>query len=213
MASRDRLARQLEFLVAVDALRGIARASRIGDGTRRENSAEHSWHVALFARVLAEHANAPVDVERVTAMLLIHDIVEIDVGDVPLHGPQPPDRHARESAAAARLFGLLPVDQGERFEMLWHEFESGNGLEARFARALDRLQPMLLNTLTDGGTWPEFGVTREQLVARTGHVALGSEVLWAHCEAMIDEAIGRGWVRGGEGADDGREDAERDDRR
>ena len=194
---RARLARQLEFLLAVDALKRVARASRIVGGTRRENSAEHSWHVALFARVLAEHANAAVDVDRVTTMMLVHDIVEVDVGDVPLHGPQDPDRHARESAAAKRLFGLLPADQGETLEALWHEFESGQGIDARFARALDRLQPMLLNAATDGGTWPEFEVTRAQLVARTGHVAHGSEALWAHCLEMIDEAVERGWVRDG----------------
>ena len=191
---RARLARQLDFLLAVDALKRVARASRITGGERRENSAEHSWHVALCARVLAEHANAPVDVERVTAMLLIHDVVEIDVGDVPLHGPQDLDRHARESAAATRLFGLLPDDQGAALEALWHEFESGTSIDARFARALDRLQPMLLNAATDGGTWPEFDVTRAQLVSRTGHVAHGSEALWAHCLDMIDEAVGRGWV-------------------
>lgn len=193
----DRLARQLDFLLAVDALKRVARASPITGGSRRENSAEHSWHVALAAQTLAEHANAPVDVARVTAMLLIHDIVEVDVGDVPLHGPQNPDKHLQESAAAARLFGLLPPDQGAALEAAWHEFESGDGIDARFARAIDRLQPMLLNAATDGGTWADYAVTREQLVRRTGHVAAGSEALWAHCERMIDEAVGRGWVTDG----------------
>ena len=196
----DRLARQLDFLLAVDALKRVVRASPITGGSRRENSAEHSWHVALCAQLLAEHANAPVDVARVTTMMLVHDIVEVDVGDAPLHGPQDPDRHARESAAAARLFGLLPSDQAETLETLWHEFESGAGIDARFARALDRLQPMLLNAATGGGTWVEYAVTRGQLVRRTGHVADGSKTLWAHCERMIDEAVTEGWVRDGDDA-------------
>ena len=191
----ERLERQLDFLLAVDALKRVARASTITGGSRRENSAEHSWHVALAARVLAEHANAPVDVERVTAMLLVHDIVEIDAGDVPLFGAEDPDRAAREAAAATCLFGLLPVDQGRTLAALWEAFESGDGADARFARALDRLLPMLLNSVTGGGTWVEYAVTRERLVARTGHVAEGSSAIWAHCERLIDEAVGRGWVR------------------
>lgn len=195
---QQRLTRQLEFLLAVDALKRVSRASRItADNTaggRRENSAEHSWHVALFARVLAEHANADVDVERVVTMLQIHDIVEIDVGDTPLHAEQDPHKSAKEAAAARRLFALLPADQGASMEAIWTEFESGNTNEARFARALDRLQPMLLNAHNDGGTWPEFAVTREQLYSRTGHIAEGSETLWSFCESMIDKAVAEGWV-------------------
>lgn len=195
----ERLAQQLHFLHAIDALKRVQRASRITDpdrasGGRRENSAEHSWHVALHVDILAEHAAAPIDTARVIRMMLIHDIVEIDVGDIPLHGPQPPDKAALEAAAAARLFGLLPADQARELEVLWHEFESGDSIEARFARAVDRLHPMLLNAATDGGTWRDYCVTADQLVERTGHIADASPTLWAHCERMIDEALDVGWL-------------------
>jgi len=198
----DRLVRQLAFLCAVDALKRVQRASRISDeralrGGRHENSAEHSWHVALFADILAEHANEPVDTARVVRMLLVHDIVEIDVGDIPLHAPQPSDKAAQEAAAAARLFALLPADQGEPLHSLWHEFESGQSIEARFARAIDRLQPMLLNSVNDGGTWRDYAVGETQLRARTGHIAHGADALWAHCEVLIAEAIEAGWLTAG----------------
>lgn len=195
----DRLARQLAFLDAVDALKRVRRASRITDdehpgGGRHENSAEHSWHVALFAEILAEHANEPIDTARVVRMLLVHDIVEIDVGDTPLHGAQPVDKAEREAAAAARLFALLPGDQRDTLEALWHEFESGTGIEARFARAIDRLQPMRLNAANRGGTWNDYAVGEQQLRERTGHIAVGAEPLWAHCEALIAQAIDEGWL-------------------
>ncbi len=120
----DRLGQQIEFLLAIDGLKSINRASRLVSGERFENSAEHSWHLALFARILAEHANEPVDVERVVFMLMVHDIVEIDAGDVPLHAPnQNPDIHEVEQAAATRLFGLLPEDQANLLRQVWDEFE------------------------------------------------------------------------------------------
>ncbi len=195
----DRLADQLTFLMAIDALKRVQRANRITAedpaGGRRENSAEHSWHVALFARILSEHANQPVDVDRVVTMLLVHDVVEIDVGDTPLHATQDPDKSKKEAAAANRLFALLPADQGTALERLWNEFESGDTADALFARALDRIQPILLNAHTEGGTWPPFGVTRKQMVARTGHVADGSAALWAQCETLIDEAVRKGWIQ------------------
>ncbi len=148
-----RLKSQIEFLVAIDALKSVYRASRILTNNRRENSAEHSWHLTLFARILAEHANEPVDVERVIFMLMVHDIVEVDAGDIPLHGQQDPDREVNEQAAADRLFGLLPEDQALLLRQCWDEFEAGESADARFAKAIDRLQPVLLNALTGGGTW------------------------------------------------------------
>jgi len=197
--AHDRLARQLTFLSAVDALKRVERASRITDegaarGGRHENSAEHSWHVALFAEILAEHANEPVDTARVVRMMLVHDIVEIDVGDVPLHAAQPDDKAEREAAAAARLFALLPEDQGRELDMLWHEFESGTSIEARFARAIDRLQPILLNGANDGGTWRDYAVSEAQLRTRTGHIAQGADALWRHCETLIARGVGEGWL-------------------
>ncbi len=190
-----RLKSQMQFLVAIDALKSIHRATLIASGERRENSAEHSWHLTLFARVLAEHANEAVDVDRVILMLMVHDIVEVDAGDVPIHGQQNPNREAEEQAAATRLFGLLPEDQGSLLRQCWNEFEEGNSAEARFAKAIDRLQPILLNALTGGGTWREFDVSLDQVRTRTAQIGKGSDRLWQLANAIFSEAAERGWLR------------------
>lgn len=190
-----RLRSQIEFLVAIDALKNVQRASRIISNDRRENSAEHSWHLTLFARILAEHANAPVNVERVIVMLMVHDIVEVDTGDIPLHGQQDPDTAAREQAAADRLFGLLPDDQGKLLRLYWNEFEAGESDDACFAKAIDRLQPVLLNALTEGGTWPDFRVTLDQVRTRTAQIGRGSDALWEMANAIFNEALDHGWLR------------------
>ena len=190
-----RLKSQIEFLVAIDALKDVYRASSILSRDRRENSAEHSWHLTLFARILAEHANEPVDVERVIFMLMVHDIVEVDAGDVPLHGQQDPDREASEQAAANRLFGLLPDDQAQLLRQCWDEFETGQSADARFAKAIDRLQPILLNALTEGGTWTEFTVTLDQVRTRTAQIGNGSDTLWGMANAIFSEATDRGWLK------------------
>lgn len=160
------LERRFAFLAEIDGLKAVLRQNRtIGEG-RRENSAEHSWHLALFALVLGEHAPG-IDLARVVAMLLVHDIVEIDAGDVPIHGTYDAAALALvEAAAAERIFGLLPAPQRDRFLALWREFEAVETAEARFAKMLDRLQPLLLNTLTGGGTWAENGLTEAQVLAR-----------------------------------------------
>ena len=166
-ALRDRIDRQMAFLVEAGQLMRVVRATRIPDGSRYENSAEHSWHLALFALVLAEHAPEPVDPARVVAMLLIHDIVEVDVGDMPIFGAVDEAAKASgESAAADRLFGLLPPDQAARFRALWAEFEAGESADARFAKSLDRFQPPNLNLVTDGGSWIDYGVTEEVFRAK-----------------------------------------------
>lgn len=190
-----RLRQQLEFLVAIDALKTVDRASRITDNSRKENSAEHSWHLTLFARVLHEHANEPVDVERVIMMLMVHDIVEVDAGDMPLHGVQNPDQAAIEQAAADRLFGLLPDDQEQLLRECWDEFELAQSAEAKFAKAVDRLQPLLLNMLTEGGTWKDFDVNLEQVTQRTAQIGIGSDSLWAAANAMFQDAVERGWLK------------------
>ncbi len=190
-----RLQQQLAFLAAIDALKTVNRATRISDNSRQENSAEHSWHLTLFARILHEHANQPVDIERVIMMLMVHDIVEIDAGDMPLHGEQNPDQAVIEQAAAKRLFGLLPDDQAKALEQIWHEFEKAESAEARFAKAVDRLQPILLNMLTEGGTWHDYNVSIDQVVSRTGKIAIGSESLWAAANAMFSEAQEHGWLK------------------
>lgn len=181
-----RLERQLGFLAEADALKTVTRQSRIADASRRENSAEHSWHLALFALVLgADHPE--IDTARVVGMLLVHDLVEIDAGDTPIHGAHDPASVARaEDAAAERLFGLLPDDQRDRLIGLWREFEAGETADARFAKGLDRLQPLLLNTLTGGGTWTENGVSQADVHARYGPVIeKGSPDWWAHAKTLV----------------------------
>ncbi|MFT4726708.1 MAG: putative hydrolase of HD superfamily [Granulosicoccus sp.] len=190
-----RLGQQIEFLIAIDALKSINRASRLVSGERFENSAEHSWHLTLFARILAEHANDPVDVERVVFMLMVHDIVEIDAGDVPLHAAQNPNTHLLEQAAADRLFGLLPEDQGTLLRQCWEEFEAGDSIDARFAKAVDRLQPILLNAFNNGGSWPDFNVTLQQVQTRCASVSKGSDTLWEMANAIFNEAVQNGWLK------------------
>jgi putative hydrolase of HD superfamily len=182
-----RLAAQSAFLTEAERLKTVLRASRLNDGTRRENSAEHSWHVMLFACVLAEHAAEPVSVERVMRMLLIHDIVEIDAGDAPIHGDYDAEEMAaKEQAAATRLFGLLPADQGAAFRELWEEFEAAETADARFAKAIDRFQTPLANLVQGGGTWADYDVTYEQLETRVGtRVRAGAPALWEYLRPML----------------------------
>lgn len=181
----DRLTQQLAFLTEIDALKSVVRQSPIADRSRRENSAEHSWHLAMFAMILADDG---LDAGKIISMLLIHDIVEIDAGDAPIHGVH--DTVALEIAerqAAERLFGILPTDQAARLLSLWREFEAAESPEARFAKALDRLQPLLLNTLTDGGTWTENNVSEQLVYERYGPtIAWGSSALWDHARALVE---------------------------
>ena len=191
-----RLAEQLRFLVEIDRLKGVSRANRVGDGSRRENTAEHSWHLAAFAEVLSEWAVEAVSVPRVVRMLLIHDIVEIDAGDTPLYEQDAGASHvAAEREAASRLFGLLPGDQADAFRALWEEFEAAESADARFAKALDRLQPILLNHAVGGGTWTDYDVDEERVRAKTGRIAEGSPALWAAAETVFADAIEKGWLR------------------
>jgi putative hydrolase of HD superfamily len=188
----DRLDAQLAFLHEADRLKSILRGTTIHDGSRRENSAEHSWHIMLYALTLAEHAVRPVNVNRVMRMLLLHDIVEVDAGDAPIHGDHDPEAQAqKELAAADRLFGLLPDDQATLYRALWDEFESAETDDAIFAKSLDRIQPVVANLESGGGTWHEFDVTYEQLDNRVGAKARrGAPAVWAHLQARIEEWFG-----------------------
>lgn len=185
----DTLIHQLEFLREIDRLKGIVRQSPLLDRSRKENSAEHSWHLAMYAWLLQEYAVADVDASKVIRMLLLHDVVEIDAGDTPIHGGiSRAEQAAREIGAAVRLFGLLPEKQGTELMALWQEFEHGETAEARFAKALDRFQPLLVNILTDGGTWRENDVSYSQVIERYGpEIARGAPELWAVCERWIDK--------------------------
>ncbi len=187
-----RLDAQFAFLLEADRLKSVLRASQVSGSLRRENSGEHSWHVALYAMVLADQAGPDVRIERVIRMLLIHDLVEIDTGDVPLHsaGGQAHGSaavQAAESAAADRLFGLLPPDQAADYRALWDEFEAATSPDARFAKSLDRVQPVLQNLATDGGTWVEYNVTRPQMEDRVGARITGAAPgLWGWISPRLD---------------------------
>jgi putative hydrolase of HD superfamily len=191
--ANERLGHQIAFLRDVDRLKGVVRRSYALAGERRENSAEHSWHVALAALVLAEHAAEPVDVARVVGMLLIHDLVEIDAGDTFVYDPAAQaDKAAREHAAATRLFGTLPADQGSGLAALWEEFEARQTPEARFAASLDRLLPVLHNLWCDGKSWQEHGIRLSQVIEVNHHMADGAPALWALMRPLIEDAADRG---------------------
>jgi putative hydrolase of HD superfamily len=191
-----RLVRQLRFLMLADRLKGVVRASRISDGSRRENTAEHSWHLALFALVLAEWATDEVDPFRVVRMLVLHDLVEIVSGDTPVFEASAlADQAERERLAAAEVFGYLPPDQADEFRSLWEEFEAAETADARFAKALDRLQPVLMNHAVGGGPWVDYGVDEAWERRITERIAHGSPTLWAAAEAVFADAVANGWLK------------------
>lgn len=193
MTAHPDLGDQLAFLLEADRLKGIERMTRLLDGSRRENSAEHSWHLALFALVLHDHADEPVDLLRVLTMVLLHDLVEIDAGDTFAYDDAGHETKAeREQAAAERLFGLLPPDQGPGLRAIWDEFEHGQSAEARFALALDRLQPVLLNHARGGGPWRDHGVSVERVLDRNRVIEHGSRLLWSEAERRVRELEARG---------------------
>ncbi|MFW6164087.1 MAG: HD domain-containing protein [Planctomycetota bacterium] len=192
----DRLTAQIRFLTELDKLKSVGRQTWLLDGSRLENDAEHSWHVATMALVLGEHAAEPgVDMGRVVRMLLVHDLVEIDAGDTYLYDEAAmADKADREQAAADRIFALLPAEQGEALRALWEEYEAGETPEARFAASLDRLQPLLHNVLTEGRAWLEHGIHADQVLERVCSIADGSPLLWAYAQSLIDEAVERGYL-------------------
>jgi putative hydrolase of HD superfamily len=184
---RSALSDQIAFLKEIDRLKSVVRQSPLLDRSRKENSAEHSWHLAMYALLLSEYAVAPIDSNRVIRMLLLHDIVEIDAGDTPIHGNHSSELQAElEMKAAARIFGLLPAAQGNELHALWCEFEEACSNDAKFAKALDRFQPLLVNVFTGGGTWSENAVPMEQVVARYGPaIKSGAPALWELCERWL----------------------------
>lgn len=191
----NRLAQQIQFILEIDRLKQILRQTLLTDGSRRENSAEHSWHLAMMAMLLAEYAPQPIDLLRVIKMLLIHDLVEIDAGDTFCYDLQGNQTKAdRELQAADRIFGLLPSDQNSELRILWSEFEAQQTPEAQFAAALDRLQPMLHNQQTQGGTWRLHGITRAQVLARMQPVKAGTPQLWSFVEEAIDACVTAGYL-------------------
>jgi putative hydrolase of HD superfamily len=193
----DRLAAQIRFILEIDKLKNVLRRTWVLDRSRRENSAEHSWHLAVMAVLLAEYGPAGLDLTRVIKMVLIHDLVEIDAGDTFCYDQTALlDQADRERRAADRLFELLPVDLAAELRGLWEEFDARASPEARFAAALDRLQPVLHNYTTEGGTWREHRVTRAQVVARNQPMGDGAPELWEYARSLIDDAVARGLIEG-----------------
>jgi putative hydrolase of HD superfamily len=191
--SADRLEQQIRFILEIDALKRVLRRSYLLGGDRLENSAEHSWHVAVMAVLLTEYSNQPVDTSRVVRMLLIHDIVEVDAGDTYVYDAAGAEGRAeREARAADRLFGMLPEDQGRELRALWQEFEDESTADARFAAALDRLMPVLHNAYTAGRSWREHGITADRVIDRNASIALGSGALWEFARALIEGAVASG---------------------
>ncbi|MFH0286960.1 HD domain-containing protein [Vibrio owensii] len=193
----ERLKKQLALLIELDQLKSVLRRTRVKSADRRlENSGEHSWHVALMAVLMQEHANAPIDIARVMKMLLIHDVVEIDAGDTFVYDvAASKEQEEKELKAAERLFGMLPSDQGDELFSLWKEFEAAQSDDAKYAKALDRLIPMLLNYHNDGQSWKEHGVTREQALTINKRIEYGSVTLWDKAKELIEEATEKGWLK------------------
>lgn len=198
---KNRLDKQMEFSTEIDKEKEIFRQTYLADGSRKENDAEHAWHAAIMTYLLAEYANEKIDVAKTMMMLLIHDIVEVDAGDTYAYdetGKQ--TQREREQKAADRLYGLLPEDQGKTLRALWDEFEEGVSAEAKFARVMDNLQPMMLNVASDGKSWVEHEVAVSKILKRNERTPLGSEILWNYAkENWIKPNIAAGTIIDDEG--------------
>ncbi len=191
----DRLARQIAFVLEIDKLKQVFRATYLTDQTRKENDAEHSWHFATACVLLAEYSARPMDVARAVRMALVHDIVEIDAGDVIRYDTAGREaQKAKEAAAADRIFNILPADQAGELRGLWEEYELRESPEAKFAAAIDRLQPLLNNLATDGRTWRDHGIRKSQVLAANAAMGDGAPALWEWAKARIEQATRDGWL-------------------
>ncbi len=187
------LERQMKFIMELDKAKQIGRQTYLSDGSRKENDAEHSWHMALMVFLLADYANEPIDVLKTMKMILLHDVIEIDAGDTYAYDAEGNQtKRARECAAADRIFGLLPEGQGQECRLLWEEFEAMETPEAKFANMLDKIQPLLLNDASGGRSWREHGIKKSQVMARNARVHEGSEELWAYAKRLIEKNVENG---------------------
>jgi putative hydrolase of HD superfamily len=194
--NKERFYKQLEFIKEIDRVKTIFRQTLLLDCSRKENDAEHSWHLAVLAILLQEYSAEKVDILKVVKMVLIHDIVEIDAGDTFCYDEVArQDQYEREVKAAERIFGLLPEDQEKEFRSLWDEFEARKSSEARFAAALDRFQPILHNYLTQGKSWQEHNVLYDQTILRNRPIADGAPELWEVVREMLDDAVEKGYLK------------------
>ena len=198
MDDRTRLENQVGFLLEIDRLKQVHRRTWLLHEDRNENSAEHSWHVAMMAMLLSEYADVAVDRTKVMQMMLVHDIVEIDAGDTYCYDADgSTDKAEREQAAADRLFALLPDDQGAEMRATWEEFEARESPEAKMAACIDRLMPLLHNMNTGGRSWREHGITRSQVLSHNRDVEKCSQALWAYVNQMLDDAVEAGYLAEG----------------
>lgn len=197
MMENERLERQIAFCREIDKEKQVGRQTYLADGSRKENDAEHAWHMAVMTLLLSEYANHEIDVLRTVSMLLVHDLVEIDAGDTFAYDEEAKkSQRERELKGAERLFGMLPEDQRDRIRALWDEFEAGQTAEALFARAMDNFQPMLLNAASDGKAWAERGVRLEQVERRNAKTAKGSAELWTYAlENFIKPNVEKGRLK------------------
>lgn len=195
MERMERLQKQMEFILEVDKVKQIVRQTYLTDGSRKENDAEHSWHLALMAVLLKEYANEEVNLEKVIPMVLIHDLVEIDAGDTYAYDQAGlKTQRECETKAADRIFGMLPEDQGTKFRDLWEEFEAYETAEAKFAHVLDNCQPLILNDASGGKSWQEHTVHKSQIYKRNEHTGEGSREIWEYMKQLIDKHIQLGHV-------------------
>lgn len=186
----ERLQQQMNFLIEADKLKQITRQTYLADGSRKENDAEHSWHLALMCVLLSEYSKEPIDVLKTMTMVLIHDMIEIDAGDTYAYDfAANKTKKMREEAAAERIYQLLPKDQAAYLRSLWDEFEEGVTSEAKFAATLDKIQPLLLNDQSEGKSWKEHGVVLDQVLQRNQTTPLGSETLWNYAKGLIDKNV------------------------
>lgn len=194
---KERLEKQFDFFREIDKEKFIFRQTHLTDGKRRENDAEHAWHMAIMTILLSEYANEEIDVLKTVTMLLIHDLVEIDAGDTYAYDEEgKKTQHEREEKAAERIFGILPEDQGKKLRELWEEFEAYETKEAKFAHTMDNIQPAMLNAAIDGADWVLHGVQLEQILGRNKKTAEGSEVLWDYAyQNMIEPNVKKGRIK------------------
>ena len=192
----NNLLQQINFIKEIDKIKYIQRKTKLFNSNRNENDAEHSWHLAMMTIVLAEHSDIPIDVLKVLKMVLIHDIVEIDAGDTFIYDTKKNHTNTNEERNAAnRIFGMLPNEQADELISIWEEFESGESNEAKFAKSMDRFEPLLQNVSNIGGTWTEFGVCYDKVLEKKKNIKEGSSSLWNYAEKLINESVEKGILK------------------
>ena len=195
MKDMERLKNQMDFILEVDKVKNIFRQTYLADGNRKDNDAEHSWHLALMAVLLKEYSNEEVDLGKVVPMVLIHDLVEIDAGDTYAYDEAgAATKEAREKKAAERIFSILPQEQGKWLRELWEEFEAYETAEAKFAHVLDNCQPLMLNDAANGRSWAEHGVKKSQIYKRNRYTKDGSEKIWEYMQEIVQKHIEQGHI-------------------